>query len=111
MSTISNTTGDASSPENASKEVHTPAAPAVSSFGSMAREPLIHLLLIGALIFGIDYALHPPAKDDKVIHVTKALRQSFIENFDEDKERVPSEAELEKMIESWVASEILYREG
>src|SRR5262249_55516607 len=31
--------------------------------------------------------------------------------FDEDKERVPSDVELEKMIESWVASEILYREG
>jgi hypothetical protein len=39
------------------------------------------------------------------------MRQSFIDNFDEDKSRVPSDAELEKMIESWVASEILYREG
>ena len=55
--------------------------------------------------------MHPPAKDDKVITVSKAMRQSFIDNFDEDKERVPSDAELEKMIESWVASEILYREG
>jgi hypothetical protein len=63
------------------------------------------------LIFGVDAVLHPPAKDDKVITVSKAMRQSFIDNFDEDKARVPSDAELEKMIESWVASEILYREG
>jgi len=75
------------------------------------REPLLHFCLLGALIFGVDTLLHPPARDDKVIVVTKAMRQSFIENFDEDKERVPSGAELEKMIESWVASEILYREG
>jgi hypothetical protein len=75
------------------------------------REPLLHFCLLGALIFGIDAILHPPAKDDKEIVVTKAMRQSFIENFDEDKERVPSDSELEKMIESWVASEILYREG
>jgi hypothetical protein len=39
------------------------------------------------------------------------MRQSFIDNFDEDKARVPSGAELQKMIDSWVASEILYREG
>jgi len=75
------------------------------------REPLLHFVLLGALIFGVDAVLHPPPKDDKVITVTKAMRQSFVENFDEDKSRVPSDAELEKMIESWVASEILYREG
>lgn len=78
---------------------------------SLTREPLLHFALLGSLIFGADAALHPPAKDDKVITVTKALRQSFIDNFDEDKARVPSDAELNKMIESWVASEILYREG
>lgn len=75
------------------------------------REPLLHFVLLGALIFGADAVLHPPAKDDKVITVSKAMRQSFIDNFDEDKLRVPSDAEMEKMIESWVASEILYREG
>src|SRR5262249_7077253 len=77
----------------------------------LRREPLLHFCLLGALIFGVDAVLHPAAKDDKVIVVTKAMRQSFIDNFDEDKERVPSDTELEKMIESWVASEILYREG
>src|SRR3979411_1451545 len=75
------------------------------------REPLLHFVLLGALIFGVYAVLHPPPKDEKVITVTKAMRQSFIDNFDEDKSRVPSDAELEKMIESWVASEILYREG
>lgn len=78
---------------------------------ALGREPLLHFALLGALIFGIDAALRPPAKDDKVIIVTKAMRQSFIDNFDEDKARVPSDAELQKMLDSWVASEILYREG
>src|SRR3979411_379449 len=77
----------------------------------LRREPLVHFVLLGALIFGVDAVLHPPPKDDKVITVTKAMRQSFIDNFDEDKSRVPSDAALEQMIESWVASEILYREG
>ena len=78
----------------------------------LIREPLIHFGLLGGLIFGIDAWLHPPpAKDEHVITVTKAIRQSFIDNFDEDKQRVPSDEELQKMIDSWVASEILYREG
>ena len=77
----------------------------------LSREPLLHFALLGALIFGVDGALHPPPKDDKVITVSKAMRQSFIDNFDEDKSRVPSDADVEKMIDSWVASEILYREG
>ena len=77
----------------------------------LSREPLLHFTLLGAIIFGADAVLHPPAKDEKVITVTKVMRQSFIDNFDEDKERAPSSEQLQKMIDSWVASEILYREG
>jgi len=89
-----------------------PSGLAVSAAGRLLwREPLLHFVVLGALIFGIDAALHPQQKDDRVVVVTKAMRQSFIDNFDEDKSRVPSDDELTKMIESWVASEILYREG
>ena len=75
------------------------------------REPLVHFCLLGGLIFAADAVLHPPAKDDHVISVTRAMRQSFIDNYDEDRERKPTDAELRSMIDSWVASEILYREG
>jgi len=83
----------------------------VSALVRLSREPLLHFTLLGAIIFGADAVLHPPAKDEKVITVTKVMRQSFIDNFDEDKERAPSSEQLQKMIDSWVASEILYREG
>ena len=82
-----------------------------SAANLLRREPLVHFAILGALIFGIDAVLHPPAKDEKVIVVTKALRQSFIDGFDEDKERTPTDAELSSRIENWVADEILYREG
>lgn len=110
MSTISNTTGDLDKASQQNESVASRVTvTSLSKF--VAREPLLHFLLIGALIFAVDYALHPPAKDDKVIVVTKALRQSFIDNFDEDKERVPTDDELVKITDAWVASEILYREG
>jgi hypothetical protein len=102
------------SPVGSSDQIAAPdrAGPIVSAATRFLwREPLLHFVLLGALIFGADAVLHPPAKDDKVITVSKAMRQSFIDNFDEDKLRTPSDAEMEKMIESWVASEILYREG
>jgi hypothetical protein len=88
-----------------------PSRSLVSVIARLSREPLLHFILLGAIIFGIDALLHPPAKDEKVIMVTKAMRQSFIDNFDEDKERAPSGDQLQKMIDSWIASEILYREG
>src|SRR5215475_1521068 len=106
--------GDSKSqPMRESRNSEAPSSSAGQSAGrhSLLREPLLHFCLLGALVFIGDALLHPPAKDERVITVTKALRQSFIDNFDEDKERVPSDAELQKMIESWVASEILYREG
>src|SRR6195256_1052675 len=102
---------DQIAPDSADRAVRSsrPIVSAVTRF--LWREPLLHFVVLGALIFGADAILHPPPKDDKVITVSKAMRQSFIDNFDEDKSRTPSDAEMEKMIESWVASEILYREG
>lgn len=109
---MTSTTGESPSVGNSPdfakhSEKHLPARRVLSLFG----EPMLHFFVIGALIFGADRVLHPPTQDDKVIVVTKALKQSFIENFDEDKAREPTETELKQMVESWVASEILYREG
>jgi len=102
-----------------SSSLSIPRAPSASAAESrlsrigalLTREPLVHFVILGGLIFAIDAALHPPKKDERVIVVGKALRQSFIDGFDEDKARTPTDADLQKMIDSWVASEILYREG
>jgi hypothetical protein len=77
----------------------------------LLREPLLHFCLLGGLIFGADAVLHPPAKDNKEIVITRGLRQSFINGFDEDKQRTPTEAQLQQMFDNYIASEILYREG
>jgi len=80
-------------------------------FDLLRREPLLQFCLLGGLIFGLDIVLHPPGQDDKTIIVTKALQDSFVRNFSEDGDRTPTPAQLNNMIESWVASEVLYREG
>lgn len=93
-----------------SREVRSTGAIA-ATLSALWREPLIHFCFLGGLIFAIDHVVHPPAQDDKSIVVTKAMQQSFIRNFSEDGDRVPTDEQLKNMIDSWVASEILYREG
>jgi hypothetical protein len=78
---------------------------------ALVREPLIHFCILGGLIFAIDHVLHPPSQDDKTIVVTKSMQQSFIRNFSEDGDATPTNEQLQNMIESWIGSEILYREG
>lgn len=75
------------------------------------REPLLHFLVLGALIFAGDRLLNPPDNTEKVIVVTQAMRDTMRRGFDEDQERDPTPAELNAMVENWLASEILYREG
>jgi hypothetical protein len=66
---------------------------------------------LGGLIFGADALLHPPATDNKEIVISQRQRQMFIDGFDEDKQREPTEAELQQIIQNWVVNEILFREG
>ena len=75
------------------------------------REPLIHFTALAGVIFLGDAILHPPDRATRVITVTRAMRETMAANFDEDRERRATPDELKSMIENWVASEILYREG
>ncbi len=75
------------------------------------REPLLHFAVLAAAIFGADRVLHPPSKSEKVIVITPEVRQQIIDAFDEDKQVKPSDEELRKMLDFWVATEVLFREG
>lgn len=78
------------------------------------REPLIHFLLIGALLFGL-YALTPPARP--VTAGSKEIRLSLDEIaqltllFQSQWRRPPTPQELQQMVENKVQQEILYREA
>ncbi len=89
----SNKNSDRGAIDPANRLVHSLRPMVMGAARFLLREPLMHFVLLGALIFGADAVLHPPPKDDKIITVTKAMRQSFIDNFDEDKSRSPSDAE------------------
>ena len=79
--------------------------------GALLREPLLHFCVLAALIFGLDRVLHPPSKSDRVITITRQMRQELIDRFDEDKLVKPTPQQLQQLIDFFVATEILFREG
>lgn len=78
---------------------------------AILREPLLHFLLLGAVIFAVDAVANPASKQAHVIAVTADLRRDLTAQFEEKQRRSPSPAELETLIDTWVTNEILYREA
>jgi hypothetical protein len=78
----------------------------------MLREPLLHFLLLGALLFAV-YALlnrgtnHAPGE----IVVDQVRIDALSREFQQVWQRAPTETELKGLVDNWVRDEILYREG
>jgi hypothetical protein len=78
---------------------------------ALLREPLVHFLAIGSLIFAANAAVAPPVGKDRLIEVTPEVRQSIIDVFRVERQRDPTQAELAPLIDMWVLNEITYREA
>ena len=80
----------------------------------LLREPLIHFLLIGALLFGL-YGLAPSAGPATAASKQIRLSQGEIAQltllFQSQWRRPPTPQELERLVENKVQQEILYREA
>jgi hypothetical protein len=76
------------------------------------REPLLHFMLLGALLFWIYGALNRGAlvAPDEIL-VDRARLESIAAQFQRTWLRPPTAEELQGLIDSWVREEVLYREG
>jgi len=75
------------------------------------REPLLHFLLIGVVLFVVFGKLSGPDRAGKRILVTQAMVDQMAQEFQARWMRPPSDAELSGLIDSYVQDEILYRHG
>ena len=81
----------------------------------LLREPLVHFLLIGAVLFGL-YGLAPP-RHPTAVAPSKEIRLSAGEIaqlthlFQSQWRRLPTPQELQRMVENKVEQEVLYREA
>lgn len=75
------------------------------------REPLVHFLLIGALLFGVGAAIDNARREGLRIDVTPTVRLNIEEMFSEQNGRPPTQAELSPLLDAWVRNEVMYREA
>ena len=86
----------------------------MSLLARLVREPLLHFLLIGGVVFGAFAYLNPstPANsDDSRIEITLQDLQQMVAQFKVTWRRPPTEAELDTLIESKLREHVLVREA
>jgi hypothetical protein len=76
------------------------------------REPLLHFLLLGALLFWLYGALNRGGLDapDEIV-VGRAHVESLSAQFQRSWQRPPTAEEMQGLIDTWVREEVFYREG
>lgn len=79
----------------------------------VAREPLLHFLVVGAALFGLEAALRvdEPEPDERRIVVDAGVRAELADGWAHTHGGPPSDAELDGLVARWIDDEVLYREG
>jgi hypothetical protein len=75
------------------------------------REPLLHFVLLGGLLFTADHFLFRRTDDLHTIVVTPQVDSEAVETFEAARGRKPNKDELEGLHRVWLDNEVLYREG
>lgn len=81
------------------------------SLRRLVREPLIHFVALGALIFAADRWRNGPASDHRTVRVDASLVRGARAELQRRNGRAPTEGELREMLQGYVDDEVLYREA
>jgi hypothetical protein len=75
------------------------------------REPLLHFVLLGGLLFAIDHVMVGRADDPRSIVVGAQVNREATDLFKASRGRAPTDEELTALRRVWLDNEVLYREG
>jgi hypothetical protein len=75
------------------------------------REPLLHFIVLGGLLFAVDHFIAGRAEDPRTIVLTTEVDDEAEEVFQTARGREPNPEELTAMQRIWLDNEVLYREG
>lgn len=78
---------------------------------SWLREPLLHFVLLGALVFAADHVLLDKTNDTKTIVMGAAVDAEARKVFSDARGHAPNDKELAALRQIWLDNEVLYREG
>ena len=76
---------------------------------ALAREPLVHFLVAGALVFAIWGGASDPA--DRTVTITEAQVRGLVDQWQQTWHRQPTSAEIDGLVRDAVKDEVYYREG
>lgn len=77
----------------------------------LLREPLLHFLLLGGLLFAVYAWIGERDTPNATIVVDQGRVAALSAQFERLWHRAPTSTELQGLIDAWVREEILYREG
>lgn len=77
---------------------------------AVLREPLVHFLAAGAVIFAV-FSAAPPDPGERRIVLDEPALTRLVERYTETYHRAPSPQELQGLIDDAVADQVYYREG
>ena len=89
-----------------------PAAPSKpAARPTWLREPLLHFVVLGALLFAIDHVIVGRSDDPRSIVVGSQVDREATDLFKASRGRAPTGEELAALRRVWLDNEVLYREG
>lgn len=84
---------------------------APSSWPLWLYDPLLHFVVLGGLLFAVDYLVAGRTDEPRTIQVDAAVDKQAIEVFRASRNRAPNPQELHALRRVWLDNEVLYREG
>lgn len=75
------------------------------------KEPLVHFMVLGGLIFAAYAAIGPGSPDPDEIVLTQGQQEHLITAFSRTWQRPPTASEFDGLVRDWIREEIAYREG
>ena len=82
-----------------------------SALPAWLQEPLVHFVVLGALVFAADHVLVGQADDPRTIVVGADVDSEARQVFKASRGRDPDAKELAALRQVWLDNEVLYREG
>ena len=77
----------------------------------LLREPLVHFVLLGALVFAVHTAIGRFASDEHRIVLTPSLRAELEREFIRRTGHPPAPEDSHRLVADWASEEVLYLEG
>lgn len=78
---------------------------------TILAEPLTHFAVIGVLLYGASLALAPEKVDPRLIRIDHQVQSDLAAAFEKDRGRLPGREEMDKLVETYLRNEVLFREA